>query len=128
VRGAVNDRLQLTVTVVLRAHLGLYQNVECMVDTGYSGTIALPLSLIRSLNLQARAAKTQTVLADGTIFRTDTYERRIVWGGIERAVRVIAAGEMPLIGMGLLYGCLLSIEAVGDGEVTVDEMGFEVTT
>jgi len=46
--------------------------IECLVDTGFSGALALPLELVRRLGLKARA-DVNYVMADGTSSRSRMY-------------------------------------------------------
>ena len=45
-----------------------------------------------------------------------------LWHGAVRPIAVIAAEGQPLIGMALLRGSRLSVEALPGGEVTVSEL------
>lgn len=97
--------------------------VEAVVDTGFDGELTLPRGLIRRLGYPY-AGFTRGTLADGSVVRFDYHEGRVLWhGGEERAVVVLAAGEAgdPLVGMALLRGSRLTIDAVPGGAVRVEE-------
>lgn len=96
--------------------------VEAVVDTGFDGELTLPLGLIQRLGYPY-AGFTRGTLADGSSIRFDYHEGRLLWHGEERAVVVLAAGEAgdPLVGMALLGGSRLTIDAVPGGAVRVEE-------
>lgn len=97
--------------------------VEAVVDTGFDGELTLPLGLIQRLGYPY-AGFTSGTLADGSAVRLDYYEGRLLWhSGEERAVVVLTPGEAgdPLVGMALLRGSRLTIDAVPGGVVRVEE-------
>ncbi len=97
--------------------------IEAVVDTGFDGELTLPRGLIRRLGYPY-VGFTRGTLADGSAVRFDYHEGRLLWhGGEERAVVVLATGEAgdPLVGMALLRGSRLTIDAVPGGVVRVEE-------
>lgn len=60
------------------------------------------------------------MLADGITRNVSSFRGRVLWEGLERPVRVIASGDQPLIGMALLNGYRIMIDAVDGGGVTVE--------
>ncbi len=97
--------------------------IEEVVDTGFDGELTLPRGLIRRLGYPY-AGFTRGTLADGSAVRFDYHEGRLLWHGEERAVVVLAAGDAgePLVGMALLRGSRLTIDAVPGGAVRVEEL------
>ncbi len=95
--------------------------IEAVVDTGFDGELTLPLGLIQRLGYPY-AGFTRGTLADGSAVRFDYHEGRVLWhGGEERAVVVLAADGDPLVGMALLRGSRLTIDAVPGGLVRIEE-------
>ncbi len=96
--------------------------IEAVVDTGFDGELMLPRGMIRRLSYPYEGF-TRGTLADGSAVRFDYHEGRVLWHGEERAVVVLAAGEAgdPLVGMALLRGSRLTIDAVPGGAVRVEE-------
>jgi hypothetical protein len=66
-----------------------------------------------------------TVAADGSEVQFDFYEGRGLWHGAERPVAVIGAEGQSLIGMGLLGGSRLTLDAKPGGEVMVEDLAGE---
>ena len=78
------------------------QIIEAWVDTGFTGDLVVPRSIIESLGLEPSGA-IDGVLADGTQTLLETYHCEIKWFGRARSLEVIAnSGEMSLLGVGLL--------------------------
>jgi hypothetical protein len=44
----------------------------------------------------------------------------VIWDGQEQIIDVVASDAEPLVGMGLLYGFKLQIEAIESGCVTIE--------
>ena len=91
---------------------------EILVDTGFTGALCLGAQQIQELDLPL-VGRGAAVLADGTVVETRYHRGRVLWHGRERGVQVLSAEGGPLIGMALLRGGLLTIEAVPGGEVSV---------
>lgn len=90
-----------------------------MIDTGFTGYLTLPPMLIAQWQLIMRGYE-QVVLADGQVSTFEVYQAEIDWHGQRRRVEVDATDSLPLIGMGLLYGSELRIQAISGGIVTVE--------
>ena len=86
------------------------QIIEAWVDTGFTGDLVVPRSIIESLGLEPSGA-IDGVLADGTQTLLETYHCEIEWFGRARSLEVIAnSGEMSLLGVGLLLAKELTID------------------
>jgi clan AA aspartic protease len=86
------------------------QTIDAWVDTGFTGDLVVPRSIIDSLGLEPSGA-IDGVLADGTQTILETYHCEIEWFGKMRSLEVIAnAGEMSLLGVGLLLAKELKID------------------
>lgn len=95
--------------------------VEAVVDTGSNGELSLPQEIILSL-AYPYAGNAVATLADGSTVSVDFFNGLLYWHGTLREVSVTAAEEEPLIGMSLLRGSRLQIEAAPGGEVVIEEM------
>lgn len=101
---------------------GRWQEVEAVIDTGYSGFLTLPISLVKDLGL-AFVNKAIAVLADGTQGRFDVYDAVVEWGGQSRSIEVDATGGAPLLGMQMLYSHSLFVEVEEGGRVEIRGLG-----
>lgn len=121
-RGAVNAQLEAVVPLRVRGPTGDEFELGAVVDTGYTGSLALPSEVISSLGLTRRSGG-RAVLADGSVRRFDTYTADVFWDGAWVGVVASVFGDETLIGMSLLAGRGLWVEVVPDGVVEVVPLG-----
>jgi clan AA aspartic protease len=119
ISGTVSELLDAILTLSVRGEDGRSQQVEAVIDTGFSGELTLPPSLVESLGLPW-LCRQEGVLADGQLHTFDVYSATIVWGNEERMVEVESADIEPLVGMSLLAGNRLTIEVCPHGAVTIE--------
>jgi clan AA aspartic protease len=137
-------RIQLTVRGPNRQE----QEVEAIIDTGYTGSLTLSPALISSLGLRWRTFITG-VLADGSENTFDVYEATVLWDGKAWRISVFEtdaeslepiritlpaanlAGfpgltegypDRLLVGMTLLHGHELKVEVRTGGRVTIKRL------
>ena len=100
---------------------GRRQEIEAVVDTGYTGWLTLPPTVIRALNLRWRTFGRGT-LADGSVSLFDVYQGKVLWDGRIRPVFVDEFDATPLVGMGLLKGFELNMQVRARGKVTIKRL------
>ena len=102
-KGTVDDsgRAILPVEILCGKHpVGV--QVDVWIDTGFTGDLVLPQSLIEDLKLEVTGS-IDGVLADGSQVELSTYHCQLNWFGRVRDLEVIAnSGQTPLLGVGLL--------------------------
>jgi len=119
ITGYVNAEREAIVRLRVRgSEPGQEHEIEAVVDTGFTGFLTLPPSLIAALGLPWRGFG-EAVLGDGSLHTFDVYRATVNWDGQERTIEVDAADTEPLVGMGLIYGHELRIAAVDGGPVTI---------
>ncbi len=89
------------------------------IDTGFSGWLTLPSRDIERLNLEF-ARKSRISLADGTWKLVEVYNATIVWWSAELHIEVHKLESDRLIGMSLLSGNVLKIDARDGGPVELE--------
>lgn len=119
--GIVNSYHEATLRLPLQSADGKEQSFDVILDTGFSGSLTLPPSLIAALGLPFRS-RGSAVLAAGSEAQFDIYAATVVWDGTSRHILVEAADTDPLIGMRLLYGFNINIQAVDGGKVTLERL------
>lgn len=119
IQGAVNAALEAVLPLAVQGSDGRAQEVEAVIDTGFSGFLTLPSALVTALGL-AFDGVGWAVLADGTEARFEVYNATLLWDGRPRRVYVYAAEAAPLVGMRLLEGHDLHVEVENGGRVAVE--------
>ena len=109
----------LPLTVIGR--FGSRAEIQAAVDTGFTGSLCLPLDIVRSLSVPF-VGRGVAVLADGSTVETNYHRARVLWHGRERAVQVLVTEGGPLVGMTLLHGSVLTVTVSPGGGVTVEEV------
>jgi clan AA aspartic protease len=95
--------------------------LEFVVDTGFSEFLTLPLAAVIAMQLPFLYPQ-DAGLADGSIIRIPVHSATILWNDQERAVRVVATGRRPLLGMALPDDQELRVRFRENDLVTVDEL------
>ena len=122
--GLVNDDIEATIVLDVLDENDDIIPVTFLIDTGAIGEMILPQGMIDSLNLPLAedADNIGVTLADGSSSPGRLYIARIFWHGNLKEVEVVNIGTEPLIGMRLLYGNNLNVDAVPGGQVTITEL------
>ena len=95
--------------------------LACDIDTGFTGELTIPVTEVERMGIEV-AGVWNVTLADDSPLRVPYYLIPVLWNGQEREVRALATGSIPLIGMGLLEGHELNIQAIEGGLVSVDAL------
>ena len=91
---------------------------DAILDTGFTGSLVMPESVIAELGLAKRGVNILT-LGNGEEHPFDYYLGRVSWRGESREVEVLQSIGQPLLGMELLEGAQVAVDAWEDGAVTV---------
>lgn len=118
ITGMVVD-LRPVVCIEVRAPGRPFASVECVIDTGFEGALALPTELVASLDLPYLTGICAN-LADGTDVSVDAHRAGVLWNGRHMEVAVLAMGHRPLLGSALLAGTEIVAQFVDHGLVTID--------
>ena len=101
------------------------QRYDVIVDTGFTGWLTLPESDIRRLGL-ARAGSRDSITARGNAGEFDYYETWVLWHGQLHEVEIFQSIDQPLdqplLGMELLEGSRVAVNAWDDGDVIIEEV------
>lgn len=116
--GIVDQNCEATLRLVVGNENKKRQVIDAVIDTGFTGFLTLPLSTINSLGLELYSRETGT-LGDGSIRIFDVYSGLIIWDGEYRQIDVNAAETDPLVGMSMIYGYRMQLDAVEGGAVTL---------
>jgi clan AA aspartic protease len=108
-------------TVAVHGDDGQGENISVQIDTGFSGVLILPEIFINEIGLASDGVREAT-LADGQVIVLATYRGTVIWDGAETHVEILASTDVPLIGMGLLRGFQIRIDAVPGGTVSIEAL------
>ncbi len=116
--GRVTSTLRARVQIEISVGGSAWDVLDAVIDTGSNGQLALPAETARDLGLTLDRFRRVTpaigvsrVVASGNV--------HLNWDGEPKNVRAIEAGTEPLIGMALLWGNRIMIDAIEDGAVSI---------
>ena len=95
-KGAVNSDLEAVLRIQVVGEKARKQKIEAILDTGFTGFLTLPPSIIRSLKL-VWLGREEGILADGKVDLFDVYRAKIVWEGQEKVLFAEEADAEPLL-------------------------------
>lgn len=121
IEGTVNENLEVTIRLNLHSVSGEAQDIEAIVDTGFTGHLTLPIELIARLAL-SWLSRGHALLADGSLHVFDVFIGTLTWNGQARTVEVDEAETDPLVGMRLLRDHNLSVDVVDNGKVRIEAL------
>ncbi len=121
ISGFVRNGAEAVVGVVLRDANGQQQEIEAVIDTGFTNYLTLPYSVVSSLGLSWQGQQLGS-LADGSEHLFDYYAAAIVWDNRPIVIPVNAINSEPLVGMALMEGYRLDIEVVNGGVVSLEPL------
>lgn len=91
---------------------------DAVVDTRFTDYLTIPKRWVNGLGLRFRESMTYE-LANGELATFDLYEIRILWDGRWRKIVASVADGGPLVGMGLMHGCRLTVDVIDGGRVEI---------
>jgi clan AA aspartic protease len=119
--GIVDQNCEAMIRLVVGNEDSQRQVVDALIDTGFTGFLILPLSVINNLNLQLYSRE-EGILGDGSTRIFDVYTGLVIWDGELRQIDINAAETTPLVGMSLLYGYRMQLDAIEGGTVTIQAL------
>jgi clan AA aspartic protease len=120
-QGFVNANCEAMLRLVIGNETSNRQVIDAVIDTGFTGFLTLPYEMIAALSLSWVGSDRGT-LGDGSETTFEVYEATIIWDGQFRSIPVNAAETDPLVGMSLLYGYNLQIQAIEGGIVRIEAL------
>ena len=119
IEGVVSDAYEAVVALSLQGPAGQAQDIETVIDTGYSGFLTLPPTLMTELGLPF-AYIGRALLANDDEVTFDVDDVTVLWDGQPRPIKADATGSTPLVGMLLLHKHSLNIEVERGGRVAIE--------
>ena len=122
--GRINQDRELIAPIRVLDANGYVHRFEAVIDTGFDGDLSLPSNLLAPLGMPY-SEPGEMVVATGRVFDVIAYEGIAIWRGERRPIRILEAEGDPLIGIGLLWGSLLTDEITDNGEVAISPLPAE---
>ena len=119
-RGEVTPGTQALITIDILGSDGHSESVEAAIDTGFSGHLTLPAGIISRLGLP-HAGWRHFELANGERFRFRICLGLAIWHGHPHEVHILESECDPLLGMALLWGSRVTLDATAGGRVAIEE-------
>ena len=94
------------------------QGIRAIIDTGFTGSLTLPPTMIADLELMWFTQQ-EGFLGDGSRRTFDVYRGAVIWDGQLRVIEINASDTAPLVGMALLEGFELRVQAYEGGSVAI---------
>jgi clan AA aspartic protease len=120
-QGIVDQNCEATIRLVVGNADSQRQMVDAVIDTGFTGFLTLPLPVLANLNLQAYRRE-EGILGDGSTCIFDVYRGSVIWDGELRQIDINESNTEPLVGMSLLYGYRMQLDAIEGGKVTIQAL------
>jgi clan AA aspartic protease len=119
-QGYVNTAYEAVISVVV-SHNGKLKSVNAVIDTGFTGFLSLPSTLISELDLPW-SYRDRGTLGDGSETLFDIHEASVIWDGQFREIEINSAETDPLLGMRMLRGYRLQVDTMLGGLVTIEAL------
>ena len=119
-QGVVNQSCEAILPIVVKNNTTT-QLIDAVIDTGFSGFLTLPPSVIAALDLAWKGRDVAT-LGDGTSCIFDVYIATVIWDGQYRIIDINESETVSLIGMRLLRGYDLRIQTIEGGTVAIEAL------
>ena len=120
ITGRVSWQLEAIVNTGIQDAEGYFHTLECTLDTGFDGDLALPLGAIERLGL-VTADIIRVTLANGTRVSMPRYSAKVSWHGQLVEVEVLQTEGESAIGMSLLENSIVKLQVWDGGEVLIEE-------
>jgi clan AA aspartic protease len=120
-QGLVDQNCEAMIRLVVGNTDSQRQVIDAVIDTGFTGFLTLPSSVLLELDLRAYRRE-QGTLGDGSTCIFDVYRGVVNWDGEFRRIDINASETTPLVGMSLLYGYRVQFDAIEGGTVTIQAL------
>ena len=111
--------MSITVVNIAEPHRTL--TVSAVVDTAFTAYLTLPAESISELGLIQRGEQ-MAELASGAVGRFPVYAGLTRWNGQDRLTPILESDSEPLLGMAMLWGSRLTVDAEDGGDVVIEAL------
>ena len=122
IRGRVERNLEggleAWISIPIRGSDGEFRQIDVILDTGFTGCLMLSGDDVRALGLISSGSR-QGIMASGKEESFAFYGAWVMWNGDTHEVGVLQSIDQPLLGMELLEGGHIAVDAWEGGTVSV---------
>ena len=118
IKGQVNPQLESIIPVTILNGDERQHSIQAILDTGFSGHLTLPSGLIDELDLIFIESR-RYFLANNAPVNFDLFQAVLDWDNQVRTIHVLSSESNPLVGMKMVQGSHIFINAVDGGEVRI---------
>ena len=122
IRGTVFPNRQALIAVALLDPAGQFQSFDFILDTGFDGDLSLPRQTLQRLDAFLEGGQ-PVELADGSRTTANIWATTALWDGERRTVSIMESEGEPLLGMNLLWGNHISLDAKAFGDLVIERLG-----
>ena len=115
----ITGKARIDITVANIAEPARALTISALVDTGATVHLMLPPPVVADLRLPYWGTW-DVMLANDAAEQVEVFAALVSWHGQNRVTPIFAAGDEPLLGMAMLWGSRLTVEA-WDGGVIIEE-------
>ena len=119
--GEVTPNKEAIVKIDLISFDGHKREVVAVLDTGFTEYLTLPPTIITDLGLQYQYS-IPMILADGSSIAVRVFDAIVIWADIKRSIPVQETLGDVLLGMSMIYGFRLNVDALDGGAVTITQI------
>jgi clan AA aspartic protease len=117
--GKVNAFKQAVISLEWQGPSGQTATIDAVIDTGYDGYLTVTPDLATRLQLPFRETRTYE-LGSGDLVDFPIHDATVLWNGQAQNIATLVTAGGVLVGMSLLTGYTLFIDAVDGGEVRIE--------
>lgn len=120
--GSVTNTRKPIVRLTILDSAGNRRTVPVIIDTGFTGELALPPRYISRLGLTI-TENYQGRPVTGEFISIPTGDAVVIWQNRRRGATFLQVDSEPLLGMQFLWNHHIAIDAVANGAVTLTPLG-----
>ncbi|MBD0264129.1 MAG: clan AA aspartic protease [Tolypothrix sp. Co-bin9] len=124
IAGIVNGDFEPIIPLSICSVTGQIYTQDVIVDTGFNGWLSLPPSIIAELELIWKR-RGRAILGDGSECIFNVYEAVVLWDGAFVTIPIDEADSELLIGMSLMEGYQLTVQAIEGGRVELNKLNSD---
>jgi len=117
--GSVNAFREAVITLELHGAAGYTETVDATIDTGYNGYLSVTPAIVARLQFPFREIRTYE-LGSGDLFDFAIHDASILWDGQLQVSACLVTDGGVLVGMSMLSGYTLFIDAIDGGVVRIE--------